>query len=96
MKDECGQSSSCMRISTVCLHKLQAGFSHTALKCIAELYNSSRPKRKLQGWDSFRSTTDDGEQVVAKGVTQMGSQILNRTLSGHIGLDEETKHRKHG
>jgi hypothetical protein len=54
-----------------------------------------KKNKKSQSWSSFRSSGDHSEQVVAEGIAEMFCKVLNRAFSGHIGLNEETQHRKH-
>ena len=49
----------------------------------------------LESWSSLSRSRNDSEQVVAKRVTEMFCQVLNRTFSGDICLEVETKHGKH-
>ena len=50
----------------------------------------------LQGGCSLSSAAKVSEQVVAEGVAQVGSQVLNGTLTSHLSLDEEAEHGEHG
>lgn len=64
----------------------------SSLNCTKQVFVIS----KLQSRSSFGCPGDNSEQVVAKRIAQVGSEVLDWTLSGDVSLDEETEHGEHG
>ena len=63
-------------------------------RCVDRVDNHPLPiNNRLVSWDELGGV---GESVVDGWVGQVVGQVLNWSLSGHNGLDEESKHGEHG
>lgn len=54
-----------------------------------------KPLTRLQAGDALSGSLDDSQKVVAEGVAQVSGQVLDGSLAGNVGLDEESEHGEH-